>query len=119
MKRQELIDKWLEALESGEYKQGKRELATETPNGEFRFCCLGVVCVEAGIEKDLLIGLSYLPEKIAKKLGIEDGGSFIVGVTHRGRRYKNLASMNDAGVRFKTIARIIRENLENKNFEKP
>lgn len=43
----EVKAKWLEALRSGEYKQGKERLQA----GD-RFCCLGVLChlaVEAGV----------------------------------------------------------------------
>jgi len=34
---------WLEALRSGEYKQGKGKLR-RTVKGEVRHCCLGVLC---------------------------------------------------------------------------
>jgi len=35
--------KWLIALRSGEYKQGKFSLKSVV-NGEIRYCCLGVLC---------------------------------------------------------------------------
>lgn len=40
MVNKENVKKWLEALRSGEYQQGKRKLFTEEGN----FCCLGVAC---------------------------------------------------------------------------
>ena len=36
--------KWVEALRSGEYKQGKGRLVTyKKSEGDFQFCCLGVL----------------------------------------------------------------------------
>lgn len=43
--KQEIAMQWVEALESGEYKQGKLQLrkygGKDKPN---KFCCLGVLC---------------------------------------------------------------------------
>lgn len=36
---------WVAALRSGRYKQGRSVLCAKTPNGEERWCCLGVACV--------------------------------------------------------------------------
>jgi hypothetical protein len=38
--RKNLVKAWLEALESGRYKQGKGQLRTDLNE----FCCLGVLC---------------------------------------------------------------------------
>lgn len=43
------IQKWVEALESGKYKQGRKCLQTDTG----RYCCLGVGCVVFVSEKKL------------------------------------------------------------------
>lgn len=43
---------WLEALRSGEYAQGSRALATDIGDGQYAYCCLGVLCdlaVKAGV----------------------------------------------------------------------
>lgn len=40
----EIKTKWLEALRSGEYKQGRSLLHYKTDEGEDCFCCLGVLC---------------------------------------------------------------------------
>lgn len=37
----EVRERWLEALRSGHYKQGRERLVSRT-NGEYRNCCLGV-----------------------------------------------------------------------------
>ncbi len=44
---QELKAKWLTALRSGEYEQGKGALCT-VDHGDKRFCCLGVLADVAG-----------------------------------------------------------------------
>lgn len=40
---EEVKKKWVAALRSGEYKQGKDQLKTER-YGECTYCCLGVLC---------------------------------------------------------------------------
>lgn len=35
---------WLEALRSGNYKQGQGALRRELPDGNKEYCCLGVLC---------------------------------------------------------------------------
>jgi len=58
--RKTVKKKWLEALRSGEYKQGKRTLRRREPNGEWSFCCLGVLCdlavKEGVIDEPILAG---------------------------------------------------------------
>lgn len=41
--RQDIAEKWAEALESGLYDQAKGVLHT-VKEGKDRFCCLGVLC---------------------------------------------------------------------------
>ncbi len=40
----EFAEKWIEALRSGEYKQGRDKLATINDANEICYCCLGVAC---------------------------------------------------------------------------
>lgn len=42
--RKAVKKKWLEALRSGEYKQGKRTLRRIEADGGYSYCCLGVLC---------------------------------------------------------------------------
>lgn len=122
IKRSEFIEKWLEALESGEYKQGKNYLRLSL-NGEPEYCCLGVAC---DVANKLSLRVDYfdisdnkrLPESLANFIGVSRIGHFKELVRHRGEEHYSLTSLNDAGVRFKTIARIIREQLAKKNFGK-
>lgn len=50
--------KWVAALRSREYKQGTGSLASEEEdeqgegNGKYKYCCLGVACMVAGVGLD-------------------------------------------------------------------
>ena len=119
MKRSEFIELWLQALESGRYKQGKDVLKTITG----KYCCLGVACEianEYGVRKiEIKESVDQLlPRTLSRFLNMSDEGSFQCPVTHRGVEYSSLTGLNDLGVTFKTIARIIREQIKAKNFER-
>lgn len=47
----ELHRKWIEALRSGEYKQGSGQYCSRSYDGTDSYCCLGVLADVAGIEK--------------------------------------------------------------------
>lgn len=124
MNKSEFIELRLQALESGEYKQCRGALRQDN-DGEFRYCCLGVATHLAnkfkvknyGGKTDLFeIADALLPASLARFLNIENDGSFKYRVLHRGESYGSLTALNDRGVRFKTIARTIREQLTAKNF---
>ena len=121
MKRSEIIEKWITALESGKYRQGNSYLVSENGYGNRDFCCLGVLCDVMGLDTEKLYQdmETGLPDKVAKKMGITNLAALSTPIQYRGSRFDDLARLNDSGVRFKTIARIIREQLAAKNFEKP
>lgn len=56
MANTENMAKWAEALESGEYEQGRNHLAIigeDTESGKTFYCCLGVACevaIKNGVE---------------------------------------------------------------------
>lgn len=114
-----LQEKWLSALESGNYKQGQGKLRNK--NGEF--CCLGVACEVLGLERQgntfyLYNGeevRGFLTPQIAEKLGLRSGGGQLLAtVTVGGMKYKTLYDMNDYGkMTFKDIAAYVRSNLSN------
>lgn len=94
--------KWLEALESGNWKQSRRHLMRQylrqTDDGiqkEVGYCCLGVVCELAGIphsvsgehgplegfEWDGNFSNGYLPYGVEEKIGLRDvKGSFLTRI---------------------------------------
>lgn len=86
--KKSLKDRWIKALLSGEYKQGKGRLK----KGE-GYCCLGVLCEVGNIP---YTGSSGFPGNSGLRIIVELG----------------LASMNDEGVPFDVIAGFIKENVE-------
>ena len=110
--KKEIKAKWIKALLSGKYKQGREVLRRKNNT----FCCLGVLCdlyiKEIGGEwkmgKD---GISYcimqndtgLPSKIQRWAGINSTEG-----SYDSDNDKTLADDNDSGGKgFKTIAKII------------
>lgn len=71
--RPENMRKWIAALRSGKYDQGRGQLATI--NG---YCCLGVACEISGLP----YGASYaeLPLAVRDWLGIESYNPNLLGV---------------------------------------
>lgn len=127
---QALMAEWLEALRSGEYKQGTgalHQVVEET--GTHTFCCLGVlgdVCVKNGlIAKPVADGDQYkycgdagsLDGKLFKLSGLYDTLGEFTECIQGG---DSLAELNDGdGTKrktFKQIAKVIESQLKhNKN----
>lgn len=98
--------KWVKALLSGKYKQGKHSLK-KTRKSEVRYCCLGVACEIAGAQV-----------QVKREPGFIENGKYVKGISKipkvlRGSSGipEQLANMNDEGKRFKTIAKWIDKNL--------
>jgi hypothetical protein len=89
--------KWLRALRSGKYKQGRNALL----NKQDGYCCLGVLASVCGVPKQRLLehsastGGMHMPE--LDVLGCDTTNTLI--------------EMNDSGKRFTTIANWIEKNL--------
>jgi hypothetical protein len=96
--------KWVKALRSGKYKQGRLHL-TQIVKGEERHCCLGVACVLYAKEhpdfsvrvdhnKVMYDSHSYsLPSEVREWLGLKE----VDGTYLRGRG--SLIGLNDASKR--------------------
>lgn len=82
--------KWVKALRSGKYKQGKYKLHNKSDD---TFCCLGVAV------NLKLCGKTTKPEEFISRNFLNDKSQQI------------LSAMNDSGKSFKTIADYIEENL--------
>lgn len=133
----EIKELWVEALESGEYTQGKKVLHNQDNN---TFCCLGVLCdlavkagldIEIGEREDVVVDIkpeeyehvrgdvttydnSYtaLPASVMEWAGIEhDVADFWIDDEHGGRHSDCLTRVNDAGGTFESIATIIKEKF--------
>jgi hypothetical protein len=120
------VETWCEALESGRYKQGRSALRRDDA-----FCCLGVACdlldptgwradgiYEDSEEDESEVELTAVPRRV---LGLADyTGSFaledlpeplraeVAGHIDRRRGATSLAHLNDSGIPFALIAKIIR-----------
>ena len=78
----ELRTKWVAALRSGEYIQGKGALERVVEGGTLHNCCLGVLCRVARIPADgsenpnlhaFGGNLGALSEEVLTKVGLDDG----------------------------------------------
>lgn len=116
MSPEEVKELWIEALESGDYPQGR--LALLSSEG---FCCLGVLCdlyrqkTGIGEWEEGTAGARYflgqskvLPEAVARWAGIV-GGVQDPWVRGKDGVMYGLAHCNDSGWNFGQIARILRE----------
>lgn len=110
---QQIKEKWLNALRSGEYQQTRGFLRTSEG-----FCCLGVLCdlyaKETGTEwgeyqgkfknSSFLGEIATLPPKVIKWSGIVQANPYFENVG-------SLVSLNDEGKEFPEIADVIEEYL--------
>jgi hypothetical protein len=94
--------KWIAALRSGEYKQGRHELYD---NVNKTYCCLGVACMIAGAKPN---NSGYIASYGGMK-GITKVPVLLRG--DNGYAVDNLVGMNDRGKSFFEIAKWIEENL--------
>lgn len=121
-----LVQKWIEALRSGRYKQAQHRL--HKADG---FCCLGVACnlfapeSSASSILDEITGSwitayfgekAFLPDQLRRSLGLStpagdfDGQEFVV--QGRWTHVYSLADANDKGASFDEIAEIIESRPE-------
>lgn len=111
----ELQEKWLQALESGEY--GQCEAVLHDGAG---YCVLGVACEVVGLKKRKR-GRQYYysnrtasaPNSVVSKLRLWGSSGECVDAFYAGFPHIELSSANDAGMPFPEIAAAIRANPEN------
>jgi len=115
-------EKWLKALESGKYKQGKGYLC-RIDNGKPEYCCLGVAAkVFLGEGKQLKTkkyiswknNFQSAPVKVQQLLQLYDK----YGAGAPTYDDWSLVDLNDEGFTFKQIAKMIRKNPD-AFFKKP
>ncbi len=109
---------WLNALESGKYRQGNGALSIKTSGKHREYCCLGVLCelaakegvVKKNVRKDVgsCTGYGeddktyYLPKEVKQWAGLKSDQGAYSNTT--------LAIQNDDGKSFKEIAKLIRKH---------
>lgn len=113
----EIKKEWIDALNSGEYKQGMVYLKRNN-----QFCCLGVLCdiyskktgkgnwepavTDYGVEKFTVgdkIDTSGLPVSVREWSGVSGALGEL--------KQRSLAMLNDEGMTFKDLAKVIEEQL--------
>lgn len=125
------IAEWTKALRSGEYKKGRGYLRTNNEDGTQSYCCLGVLCEIAGLNRDederhphyRIDGISAsstrLPTYLANYLGLgpNTDGIFKEQTEFSGEKYDSLMSINDeTTATFSDIADIIEREWAKGNF---
>lgn len=121
------FDKWVEALRSKKYKQGRGSLVQETEDGDYKYCCMGVLLKIAGYEVLHSVNPSN-PKETYSRLVSPSGETYCtMPGLHCGLSNLNqatLATLNDASVKIKgefeprtktfyEIADILEKNKEN------
>jgi len=133
--KQNIMKKWVKALRSGKYKQGKHTLKQYNSKGQAQHCCLGVLCELYNDEqkknkkktlseevlydhKDFPYGFtkfgenkffsscSVLPYEVMKWAEMKTSVGILPELPD------NLADQNDNGAKFKTISNIIEKFWE-------
>src|SRR4051812_4302141 len=98
----EIKQKWIEALESGEFKQ-----TTECLEDETGYCCWGVFCKINNYEQGIYSGI-----KESKNFStFTDVQAFTDKFKIKSIMFSELALQNDLGRSFKEIAQYIKENI--------
>ncbi len=105
----EVKTKWIAALRSGDYKQGKNKLRSDTNH----FCCLGVLCNIHAQEHPEIAAKETDPIRYMGKMSYpHDEVLAWAGVVKApGESAYKLSFMNDRGTSFEVIANWIEENL--------
>jgi hypothetical protein len=93
-----LAKKWVEALRSGKYEQGKNKLRS---NDGKQFCCLGVLCQLAAPRKWVNCGGAYFHES-GQSIAPLKVWSKVVGNSNL--KQTRLSALNDSGASFSEIA---------------
>lgn len=112
----ENIQKWVDALRSGKYKQGSGRLRRPSAGGD-GFCCLAVACDvydENGWDGVRYAGEdAYMPLRVSRWLGLPHQPAVDVGICVGGHHETtNLIALNDTeGYNFQQIADVIEQNF--------
>lgn len=120
--KKRIMRKWVRALRSGKYKQGQKLLKAKDDKGEFRHCCLGVLCELHAEETGRLkfvgndvcrIGRGDAARDSVLHKTVQEWAGMGSPIGCIGSYWpKSLASMNDGGMKFAAIANAIEKNWE-------
>ncbi len=116
--------KWLKALRSGNYKQGKSVLhSAGKRDGNHKYCCLGVLC-DLYLKENKQKWTEFPDDRLGKVFSVSKTSDDTAVLSGKVKRwaglkesnptvldYHSLAGINDDGYSFKQIADIIEEEL--------
>ena len=118
----EVKQQWMDALRSGDYKQGQNALRKQYPDEDPQFCCLGVLCdlaVKAGVVTAHAVDSVYtgygeqentalLPAEVREWSGVSEAGEFKKSSDSLPFARDALTAYNDVlGKNFNEIADVI------------
>lgn len=103
----EFAEKWLAALRSGEYRQGKEVLMA---NG--CYCALGVACKVAGIDDEKIYGWSLTNPMNIPQVELLPQELIYTSPSGDGSLDDEISYMNDRGKSLPEIADWIEANVE-------
>lgn len=101
-------ERWLDSLESGEYKKGKDALCTGNANHDF--CCLGVAGRIQGIPVSKMIDVSFLNKDIIN-LAKKNKKNIPEVLQERNPVTEYLSILNDSTSTFTKVRSWIKKNL--------
>ncbi len=110
--KKDIALKWIKALRSGKFKQGKHALC-EVKGKTSKYCCLGVLChilktpyTKDGELKIYEASQGFLPSTVTRQVGIKNINPMLLNGEY-------LTDMNDVGGKsFKEIANVIEDHYE-------
>ncbi len=106
----EIKQKWIKALRSGDYRQGRGKLSRANfVTGDYEYCCLGVLCEV--LEIDYKGSDAYPAPEILTSVGLDSNLTNFDSTNEINTLVPILADMNDTGKDFMEIAAFIEENL--------
>ena len=126
--KKEWADKWVAALRSGDYVQGRgtlKQLNRSTDDAVPSFCCLGVLCDLAKDHENIkghwsgqvfvcgkgTRNVGILPPAVRQETGLSTLYADLIGI--EGYQQQSLLRLNDkAGRSFEEIAEIIDKNWQ-------
>jgi len=136
--KKKIAEKWIKALRSGKYRQGKKVLKQRSKRGVVRHCCLGVLCELYQKEHDRKMEIKQtspapgdevpkdcklyrfhdstatLPKRVMRWAGMQSDEGFVPfdNYDYGYEGSKTLAELNDNGCPFKEIADIIAKDWD-------
>ena len=107
--KKDVMEKWVAALRSGEYKQGRGWLISK----ENEYCCLGVLCEISPTDLNQNYNNLFPNGSTLRWAGLKTNDGRLPKIYKTKKEPSNLLTdLNDRGLSFKQIANIIEHNYK-------